>query len=92
MGRSVAIRTNMSKTGLVLRRRRDPKSVEKRKMNEDGRMTITQAALAVGVSPKTIRRWEESGKVPKAKKDWRGWRVYFPGDVEQLMFFHEALH
>jgi excisionase family DNA binding protein len=61
-------------------------------MSSDGRMTITQAARRVGVSPKTIRRWEEAGKVPKAKKDWRGWRVYFPEDVERLASFREALY
>jgi excisionase family DNA binding protein len=55
-------------------------------------MTITQAARKVGVSPKTIRRWEEAGKVPAARKDWRGWRVYFHEDVEQLVAFREALH
>jgi len=65
---------------------------EKRKMKKDGRMTVTEAARKVGVSAKTIRRWEEAGKVPQAKKDWRGWRVYFPKDVERLVGFHEALH
>jgi excisionase family DNA binding protein len=60
-------------------------------MNKDGRTTITEAARVVGVSAKTIRRWEEAGKVPAAKKDWRGWRVYFPEDVERLVAFHEAL-
>lgn len=61
-------------------------------MNNDGRMTVTEVARKVGVSCKTIRRWEKADKVPKAKKDWRGWRVYFPEDVERLVAFHEALH
>ncbi len=60
-------------------------------MLNDGRMTITEAARKVGVSPKTLRRWEDSGKVPRSRKDWRGWRVYFPEDVDQLVAFHEAL-
>ncbi len=47
------------------------KKVRKRKMASDGRMTITEAARRVGVSPKTIRRWETSDKVPFARKDWR---------------------
>lgn len=67
-------------------------SARKREVKEDGRMTITQAARLVGVSAKTIRRWEDAGKVPTARKDWRGWRVYFPEDVERLARFHEALH
>jgi DNA-binding transcriptional MerR regulator len=61
-------------------------------MANDGRMTITEAAHEVGVTPKTIRRWEDAGKVPKARKDWRGWRVYFPQDVERLVAFREALY
>lgn len=69
-----------------------PKGAEKRVMGKDGRMTITQAARKVGVSPKTIRRWEDAGKVPAARKDWRGWRVYFHEDVEHLVAFREALH
>ena len=74
------------------RRFRPQTKTPKRKMKNDGRMTITQAARVVGVSPKTIRRWEDASKVPFAKKDWRGWRVYFPEDVEQLVAFREALH
>ncbi len=61
-------------------------------MKNDGRMTVTEAARRVGVSSKSLRRWEKAGKAPRAKKDWRGWRVYFPEDVEQLVAFHEALH
>jgi DNA-binding transcriptional MerR regulator len=55
-------------------------------------MTITEVARLAGVSPKTVRRWERSGKVASARKDWRGWRVYFPEDVARLVAFYEALH
>ncbi len=57
----------------------------------NGRMTITQAAALVGVSPKTLLRWEKAGKTPRAKRDWRGWRVYREEDIKELIAFHETL-
>jgi len=35
-------------------------------------MSITEAAEIVGVSRRTIMRWEASGKVTKAKRNYRG--------------------
>ena len=56
-----------------------------------GRLTITQAALEVGVSPKTLLRWEKAGKTPRPKRDWRGWRVYEEEDIAELRAFHDRL-
>ena len=55
------------------------------------RMTITEVADIVGISPKTIVRWEKVGKVRKAKRDWRGWRTYDVQDLEDIKRFHETL-
>ena len=55
------------------------------------RMTITEVAQALGVSPKTLARWEKFGKIKKPKRDWRGWRVYDENDFTQIKDFHEAL-
>ncbi|MBM4043639.1 MAG: MerR family transcriptional regulator [Planctomycetes bacterium] len=55
------------------------------------RMTITEAASQIGVTPKTIMRWEESGKVPKPKRDWRGWRFYIPSDLDALTQFRNTI-
>ena len=55
------------------------------------RLTITEVAKTVGVSTKTIARWEKSGKVKRPKRDWRGWRVYEETDVDQIREFHEAV-
>lgn len=57
----------------------------------DDRMTITEVAEKVGVTPKTLLRWEKAGKTPRPKRDWRGWRVYEQEDVSQLVAFHEQL-
>ena len=52
------------------------------------RLTITEVAEKLGVSPKTVARWEKVGKIQKSKRDWRGWRVYDESDVEQIKEFH----
>ncbi len=55
------------------------------------RLTITDVAKEVGVSAKTIARWEKVGKVKRPKRDWRGWRVYDETDVSQIKEFHETV-
>jgi len=55
------------------------------------RLTITQVADLLGISPKTLARWEKVGKIQRPKRDWRGWRIYDQGDVEQIKKFHEAV-
>ncbi len=54
-------------------------------------MLITEAAVRVGVSTRTIKRWEAAGKVVKAKRNYIGWRVYDHGDVEELITFHDTV-
>jgi DNA-binding transcriptional MerR regulator len=54
-------------------------------------MTITEVADMVGISPKTIVRWEKIGKIRKAKRDWRGWRVYSEEDLTDIKHFHETV-
>ncbi len=54
----------------------------------DKLLTIEEVAEIVGVSTNTIQRWEETGKVKKAKRDKRGRRVYGQDDIEKLMALH----
>ena len=56
------------------------------------RMTITEVAELIGISSKTIARWEKVGKIKKPKRDWRGWRVYDEDDVSHIRSFHEAVY
>ncbi len=58
----------------------------------DGRLTITDVAEKLGVTSKTSPRWEKAGKVRKAKRDWRGWRVYTSAEVEELKGLVEAVY
>ena len=50
----------------------------------NSRLTITQLAEKVGVTPKTIIRWEKSGKIKKPKRDWKGWRFYLEEDIADV--------
>ena len=58
----------------------------------DGRLSITEVAKELGITPKTITRWERAGKVRPAKRDWKGWRVYSKEDLEQMRTFVEAVY
>ena len=55
------------------------------------RLTITEVAEIVGISSKTLARWEKSGKIRRPKRDWRGWRVYEETDLSEIQRFHETL-
>ncbi|MBF0490290.1 MAG: MerR family transcriptional regulator [Candidatus Omnitrophica bacterium] len=55
------------------------------------RLTITEVTQIVGISTKTIIRWEKMGKIRKPKRDWRSWRVYEEEDLAQIRQLHEAL-
>jgi adenine-specific DNA-methyltransferase len=55
------------------------------------RLTITEVAQMIGISAKTIMRWEKNGRIKRPKRDWRGWRVYDEQDVEIIRSFHEAV-
>ncbi|OIO35400.1 MAG: hypothetical protein AUJ74_06575 [Candidatus Omnitrophica bacterium CG1_02_44_16] len=54
-------------------------------------LTITEAARLIGVSSKTIVRWEKAGKVRRSKRDFRGWRVFDGKDLKKLKAFRETI-
>ena len=58
----------------------------------NGRLTITELAQVLGVTTKTITRWEKAGKVKKAKRDWRGWRIYTTADLQELKGLVETVY
>jgi DNA-binding XRE family transcriptional regulator len=73
----------------VFERKNGGKSIKEEAVKK--RLTITEAAEMIGISPKTLMRWEKSGKVRKAKRDFRGWRVYEEDDVLKIRDFHDTL-
>ncbi len=56
----------------------------------DGRLSITEVAKFIGVTPRTIMRWEKTGKIKRSKRDWRGWRFYMKDDLEEIRKFYES--
>ncbi len=58
----------------------------------NGRMTITDVAKLIGVTTKTITRWEKTGKIRRSKRDWRGWRVYDDEDFARIKEFHDTVY
>ena len=58
----------------------------------DGRLSITEVAEQLGVSTKTITRWERAGKVKRAKRDWRGWRVYSSEELQEMKSFVQTVY
>ena len=58
----------------------------------NGRLTISQIAKEVGVTTKTIVRWEKAGKIRKSKRDWKGWRIYVPEDLAELQRFVNSVY
>jgi excisionase family DNA binding protein len=54
-------------------------------------MTITEVARQVGISSKTIVRWEKVNKISKAKRNWRNWRIYNENDIKEIKVFFETI-
>lgn len=56
------------------------------KLTEDKKYyRIGEVAKRVGKTPQTIKRWEEAGKISKAKKSKSsGWRVYTEEQVKVI--------
>jgi len=47
-------------------------------------LQVSEAARELGVSEAWLRRTENSGRIPKARRDLNGWRVYTLDDIAKL--------
>ena len=45
---------------------------------------VSEAARELGRSEKWLRNTERKGKIPKARRDLNGWRIYTPEDIAKL--------
>lgn len=52
--------------------------------------SITEVADMLGVHARTIQRWELSGKIPKARRDYKGDREYSEEDLAHLRRFRQS--
>lgn len=48
-------------------------------------LKVNEVARVLGCSESFLRRAEQRGKIPKAKRDINHWRVYDDNDIEQLI-------
>lgn len=49
------------------------------------KLRITDIAKAAGLSKSTLIRYENEGKLPKARRDGRKWRFYTEADRENIL-------
>lgn len=47
-------------------------------------LTVSETARELGRSERWLREAEAKGKIPKARRDLNGWRVYTEEDVNRL--------
>ncbi len=47
-------------------------------------LSVSQAARQLERSERCLRDAERKGKIPKARRDLNGWRVYTPEDIAKL--------
>jgi molybdopterin-binding protein len=48
------------------------------------RYSRTEVCAILGVSPKSLYLWERAGRIPRPRRDRRGWRTYGPRDVAAI--------
>jgi DNA-binding transcriptional MerR regulator len=52
--------------------------------DDSRRYRIGELAKELDRSTLTIKKWEENGLIPEAKRDSRGWRYYTEGDINEI--------
>lgn len=50
-------------------------------------MRSTHVCRILGVAQKSLYLWERAGKIPKPRRDQRGWRAYSEADVRAIRKF-----
>ena len=53
-------------------------------------VTVKQASKILGVTPLTLRNWDNSGKFPASRHPINNYRVYKIADIEKLLTDIEA--
>ena len=55
-------------------------------------MSTAEAAEEIGVCKNTLLRWVKEGLLEDVERDWRGWRVWSPDDIERGKAFRSMYH
>ena len=48
-------------------------------------VSVGEVAKMLGVTTKTVRRWEQAGRIPTAMRTPTGYRRWYAGDIEDVM-------
>jgi len=48
------------------------------------RITTQEVCQLLDISKRTLQNWEKSGVIPRAPRDWRGYRIFTKEDVENI--------
>ena len=54
-------------------------------MEEKKILTPSEICKIAGISKNTLFDWEKKELIPKAKRDWRGWRVFSEKDLQKVL-------
>ena len=54
-------------------------------MSKENLITITEAALLLGVTPLTLRNWDKGGKLIALRHPLNNYRVYKRDDIDRLI-------
>lgn len=56
-------------------------------MEKKPMLTPSEICKKAGISKNTLIDWEKKDLIPKAKRDWRGWRVFSEKDLKEVIKF-----
>jgi len=48
-------------------------------------ISVSKAARLIGCSERWLRQAEKKGKIPKARRNLNGWRVYTQEDIARIL-------
>lgn len=47
-------------------------------------LSTNEVCKLFDVTKTTLFKWEKEGKMKKARKDWRGWRIFSEENVDEI--------
>lgn len=47
-------------------------------------LSTNEVCKLFDVTKTTLFKWEKEGKMKKAQKDWRGWRIFSEENVDEI--------
>ena len=50
----------------------------------DESLSTQEVCDELDISKRTLQNWEKAGVIPKVRRDWRGYRVFTKGDINDI--------